>query len=85
MKQSTIDRIRRFSSDRDWGQYHTAPNIAKSIAIEAAELLECYEEFMKTEMAAEMIMRFDQELSEMKEISAVKKIDFILWAGGAEK
>jgi len=43
MKQSTIDRIRRFSSDRDWGQYHTAPNIAKSIAIEAAELLECYQ------------------------------------------
>lgn len=24
-------------------QYHTAPNIAKSIAIEAAELLECYQ------------------------------------------
>ena len=40
---------------------------------------------MKTEMAAEMITRFDQELPEMKEISAVKKIDFILWAGGAEK
>ena len=43
MKQSTINRIRKFSSDRDWGQYHTAPNIAKSIAIEAAELLECYQ------------------------------------------
>jgi len=27
--------------DRDWGQYHTVPNIAKSIAIEAAELLKC--------------------------------------------
>ena len=43
MKVETIERIRRFSSDRDWGQYHTAPNIAKSICIEAAELLECYQ------------------------------------------
>ena len=40
---------------------------------------------MKTEMAAEMITRFNQELPEMKKVSAVKKIDFILWAGGAEK
>lgn len=43
IKCETIERIRKFSSDRDWGQYHTAPNIAKSIAIEAAELLECYQ------------------------------------------
>jgi NTP pyrophosphatase (non-canonical NTP hydrolase) len=43
MRAETIERIRKFSSDRDWGQYHTAPNIAKSIAIEAAELLECYQ------------------------------------------
>ena len=43
MKQETIDRIRNFSSDRDWGPYHTAPNLAKSISIEAAELLECFQ------------------------------------------
>ena len=43
MRAETIERIRTFSSDRDWGQYHTAPNIAKSIVIEAAELLECYQ------------------------------------------
>lgn len=35
MKAETIERIRKFSSDRDWGQYHTAPNIAKSIAIDS--------------------------------------------------
>lgn len=43
MKQETIDRIRRFSEDRDWGQFHTAGNLAKSIVIEAAELLECFQ------------------------------------------
>jgi NTP pyrophosphatase (non-canonical NTP hydrolase) len=43
MREDTINRIRRFSSDRDWGQYHTPANLAKSIVIEAAELLECFQ------------------------------------------
>ena len=43
MKQETIDRIRRFTEDRDWGQFHTPANLAKSISIEANELLECYQ------------------------------------------
>ncbi|KRA24078.1 hypothetical protein ASD65_06290 [Microbacterium sp. Root61] len=29
--------------ERDWGQFHTAENLAKSIAIEAGELLECFQ------------------------------------------
>ena len=43
MNQATKDRIRKFCTDRDWEQFHTPSNIAKSIAIEAAELLECYQ------------------------------------------
>ena len=43
MRPETIDRIRKFSIDRDWEQFHTPENIAKSISIEAAELLECYQ------------------------------------------
>ncbi|MBO7711454.1 MAG: nucleotide pyrophosphohydrolase [Lachnospiraceae bacterium] len=43
MKQETIERIRRFTSDRDWEQFHTPSNLAKSISIEASELLECYQ------------------------------------------
>ena len=43
MKKETIERIRQFSADRDWGQYHTPANLAKSIVIEAAELLECFQ------------------------------------------
>ena len=43
MRQETIDRIRKFSSDRNWDQFHTPANLAKSIAIEAGELLECYQ------------------------------------------
>ena len=43
MKQETIDRIRKFTEDRDWDQFHAPANLAKSIVIEAAELLECFQ------------------------------------------
>ena len=43
MKQETIERIRRFTEDRDWDQFHSPENLAKSIVIEAAELLECFQ------------------------------------------
>ena len=38
-------RIKNFSKDRDWEQFHTPVNLAKSISIEAAELLECFQWF----------------------------------------
>ena len=43
MKQETIERIRKFTADRDWDQFHTPANLAKSISIEANELLECFQ------------------------------------------
>lgn len=43
MKQQTIERIRKFSDDRDWDQFHSPANLAKSISIEANELLECFQ------------------------------------------
>lgn len=32
-----------FSEERDWAQFHSPENLAKSISIEAAELLECFQ------------------------------------------
>lgn len=43
MKYETIDRIRKFTEDRNWDQFHSPANLAKSIVIEAAELLECFQ------------------------------------------
>ncbi|MFR7990998.1 MAG: nucleotide pyrophosphohydrolase [Anaerovoracaceae bacterium] len=37
------DALRKFNDDRDWEQFHTPENLAKSISIEAAELLECFQ------------------------------------------
>ena len=38
-----IERIDKFNKDRDWDQFHTPSNLAKSISIEANELLECFQ------------------------------------------
>lgn len=38
-----IKALREFVSERDWSQFHTPENLAKSISIEASELLENYQ------------------------------------------
>ena len=43
MTEQTINRIRKFTADRDWDQFHTPANLAKSISIEANELSECFQ------------------------------------------
>ena len=43
MNNETVSRIRKFVSDREWEQYHSPANLAKSIVIEASELLECFQ------------------------------------------
>ena len=43
IKMNTINRILQFTVDRDWDQFHTPANLAKSISIEANELLECFQ------------------------------------------
>lgn len=35
--------LREFVEERDWDQFHTPENLAKSISIEAGELLECFQ------------------------------------------
>jgi NTP pyrophosphatase (non-canonical NTP hydrolase) len=36
-------QLKSFVDEREWAQFHSPENLAKSIAIEASELLECYQ------------------------------------------
>lgn len=38
-----LDALRSFSAEREWAQFHTPENLAKSVSVEAAELLECFQ------------------------------------------
>ncbi len=40
---SLRDELAAFVAERDWAQFHSPENLAKSISIEAAELLECFQ------------------------------------------
>ncbi len=67
LKEETIKRILAFTEDRDWDQFHTPGNLAKSISIEAAELLACFQwseedfdiEAVKEELADVMVYCVD--------------------------
>ena len=41
--EDIMKEIKQFNEERDWGQFHTPENLAKSISIEANELLECFQ------------------------------------------
>ena len=38
-----VQEIKQFNEEREWDQFHSPENLAKSISIEAGELLECFQ------------------------------------------
>ena len=42
-KDKVLEQLRQFVAERDWKQFHTPENLAKSVSIEAAELLELFQ------------------------------------------
>ncbi len=41
--EELMKEIKQFNEERDWDQFHSPENLAKSISIEAGELLECFQ------------------------------------------
>ena len=55
--EELINELRRFNQERDWDQFHSPENLAKSIAIESGELLECFQwnnDYDKDEVCEEL-------------------------------
>lgn len=53
----TLAALRAFVAERDWDQFHSPENLAKSISIEAGELLECFQwspDFDQEQVEAEL-------------------------------
>ena len=52
------EEIKQFNEERDWDKFHSPENLAKSISIEAGELLECFqwdsENYNKEEVCEEL-------------------------------
>ena len=43
LRDETLQRVLKFRDDRDWRQFHTAKDLAISMSLEAAELLEVFQ------------------------------------------
>jgi len=43
MEKEIIEEVLQFRNERDWEKFHTPENLAKSLSIESAELLECFQ------------------------------------------
>lgn len=50
MAPSVRAQLHQLVDERDWSQFHNPENLAKSIVIEAAELLECFQWGMEAEL-----------------------------------
>ena len=51
------EKVVEFTRERDWDQFHSPENLAKSIAIESGELLECFQwnsDYNKEEVCEEL-------------------------------
>lgn len=51
------EKVIEFTTNRNWDQFHSPENLAKSISIEAGELLECFQwnnKFVKEEVVDEL-------------------------------
>ena len=74
-------RIEKFTSDRNWEQFHTPVNLAKSISIEAAELLECFQwsntEFDKEHLLEELadVMNYCIQMAQVLNVDIIDIIN----------
>jgi dCTP diphosphatase len=57
------EAVNKFADERDWGPYHTPKNLAASVSIEAAELLEIFQ-WKTAEESAKLSKEEKEHLSE---------------------
>lgn len=64
-RDETLGQLRAFIAERDWSRHHSPANLAKSISIEAAELLE---HFQWSEAPAEDVARDEEVRDELADV-----------------
>lgn len=65
MKQETIEMLLKFRDDRNWKQFHTPKDLAISISLEAAELLEVFQWSGRNLECKDKINKIREELADV--------------------
>lgn len=79
--EQVLQRIDKFNKDRDWDKFHSPSNLAKSISIEANELLECFQwndtDFNKEDVKDELadVMNYCIQMSQVLNVDIIDIIN----------
>ena len=65
MTQDTINKILQFRDDRNWRQFHNPKDLAISISLEAAELLEVFQWSAEDVKCTEKMDKIREELADV--------------------
>lgn len=65
MTQETIKEVLKFRDDRDWKQFHNPKDLAISISLEAAELLEVFQWSAEDVKCENKIDKVKEELADV--------------------
>ena len=65
MKEETIEQVLKFRDDRNWKQFHNPKDLAISICLEAAELLEVFQWSADDVRCAEKTDKIREELADV--------------------
>ena len=65
MTQETIHEVLKFRDDRNWKQFHNSKDLAISISLEAAELLEVFQWSAEDIICEEKIDKIKEELADV--------------------
>lgn len=65
MTRDTISEVLKFRDDRDWKQFHNPKDLAISISLEAAELLEVFQWSAEDVRCAEKADKIKEELADV--------------------
>ena len=65
MTQDTINEVLKFRDDRDWKQFHNPKDLAISISLEAAELLEVFQWSAEDVVCTDQIDKIREELADV--------------------
>lgn len=65
MTQETINEILKFRDDRNWKQFHNPKDLAISISLESAELLEIFQWSADDTACADKLDKIKEELADV--------------------
>lgn len=65
IKKETIDDCLQFVEERNWGQFHNPKDLALSLSLEAAELLELFQWKSSSEAVEKNRERMKEELADV--------------------